>query len=314
MPPADLPPDFEVTSPFTRAAGLAAGLTDRDLRGPAYRRLLRGTYVSRAVEPGPAQWVRSAMLLVPTESFASHQSAATLLGGTVPATSTVHLGTTHRLASTHAGIRLHRYAAAPAMIRRGGIPCTDGARTFLDLAAVLDLVDLVVLGDSLLAAGALGVDELQAAAQAGTGHGVRRARQAARLVRARVESPMETRVRLLLVLAGLPEPEVNLSVRITGSGRRYRLDLAWPRARVAVEYDGRHHIDRSPQWQADLLRREELEGDRWRLIVLTAADLHVTPHATVHRVADALRLAGMPLGPLRTGWERHFVHRRPLAS
>ena len=44
-----------------------------------------------------------------------------------------------------------------------GLRITDPTRTFLDLAADLDLVDLVVLGDSLCRAGRLTPDQLVAA-------------------------------------------------------------------------------------------------------------------------------------------------------
>jgi hypothetical protein len=46
---------------------------------------------------------------------------------------------------------------------------------------------------------------------------------------------MESRVRVVLVTAGLP-PEVQYPVIL--NSRRYRLGLAYPAQRVAVEYDG----------------------------------------------------------------------------
>lgn len=88
---------------------------------------------------------------------------------------------------------------------------------------------------------------------------------------------METRVRMLFVLAGFPEPVVNVEV-FDDSGRlRYRIDLAWPTVKVAVEYDGRHHIRREEQWTYDIRRREDLEGEGWAFLVLTAADIFRTP-------------------------------------
>lgn len=44
------------------------------------------------------------------------------------------------------------------------------------------------------------------------------------------------------------------------AGRLRRLDLAWRAVKVAVEYDGRHHVDREDQWQRDVIRREDLEA------------------------------------------------------
>ena len=48
--------------------------------------------------------------------------------------------------------------------------------------------------------------------------------RAAALVRERVDSPRESRLRLCLVLAGLPEPEVNPVVTVDGR-RVGRVDL-----------------------------------------------------------------------------------------
>lgn len=297
---------IDVGRPFTRAAGLATGLTDRDLNGAAYRRLLRGTYVHADTPKGPHLWAGAALLLAPDGSFATHHTAARLLGAPVPDSSTVHLGTVSGLASAHQGLRLHRYAALPPLVERHGIPCTDAIQTGLDLAAVLDLVDLVVFLDAILAAGAVSLEGVRRATENARSRGARRARRAAALARERVESATESRVRMLFVLAGLPEPVVNLAVHSSRTGRGYRLDLAWPDYMVAVEYDGRHHIERPEQWHADLARREDLEGMGWRIIVLTARDLFTLPAATLARVAGALHDAGMPVRPLRDEWERHF--------
>jgi hypothetical protein len=59
---------------------------------------------------------------------------------------------------------------------------------------------------------------------------------------------MESRLRMLLVLAGLPEPTVNHIVRDDRGNWVRRFDLAYPDLRIAIEYDGRHHIERQEQW------------------------------------------------------------------
>ena len=81
---------------------------------------------------------------------------------------------------------------------------------------------------------------------------------------------------LLFVLAGFPEPVVDVEVFDDAGRLRYRIDLAWPSAKVAVEYDGRHHINRQDQWTYDIRRREELEAEGWRFLVLTAPDIYPT--------------------------------------
>ena len=92
----------------------------------------------------------------------------------------------------------------------------------------------------------------------------------------------------------LPEPTVQHSVRDASGRERFRLDLAYPDAKIAIEYDGRHHIEREDQWTADLSRREELEAEGWRVIVVTGSDYYKAPDQVASRVWEALRARGVP--------------------
>jgi hypothetical protein len=275
---------------------------------------LRGVYVGAQVIPTHRVWVQAALLLAPPGSFAAHHTAATLLGATAPETPTLHIGTSLGRTTKHRRVRLHRYAVMPPLVMVAGLACTTAVRTFLDMAAQLELVELVVLGDSLVRAGRTTVRELVDAARASSGSGARLAREAAGYVRPRVDSPMETRVRMLLVLAGLPEPDVNVEVRLHGGCLVYRIDLAYPGVKVAIEYDGRHHIDRQAQWQQDLRRREDLESAGWRFVVLTSHDVFGVPAETLERVNGVLREAGMPVGRLRSDWMRFFPARAGISA
>ena len=100
------------------------------------------------------------------------------------------------------------------------------------------------------------------------GSGLRGAKR--RFVRKGADSPKETRLRMLLVLAGLPEPTVNLIIRNPDGGWRMRFDLSYPGLKLIIEYDGRQHAESSGQWRRDLSRREELDRLGWRLIVVTS--------------------------------------------
>ena len=117
-------------------------------------------------------------------------------------------------------------------------------RMFLELAAMLSLVDLVVVGDHLVRKRLIRLEQLVEIARLNELPAATAARGAAAHVRNDVDSPMESRLRMLIVLAGLPEPEVNLTLR-TFDGDPYRkYDPSYPGQRMVVEYDGRQHIDR----------------------------------------------------------------------
>ena len=302
---ATRPSGLDTDRPFRRRDALRAGITDQELVGPTFRRLMHGIYISAAAEITPTTRILAAMRTTTHPCFATHHTAATLLGATVPDSAWTYLGTVEGAMTVRRQIRLRRYAVPPPLAQRSPLPCTDAAQTFLDLAECLELVDLVVLGDGLVRQGHITPVGLVKAARQHEGPGAKLARLAAGYVRAGVDSPMETRVRMLFVLAGFPEPVVNVVV-FDDSGRlRYRIDLAWPTAKVAVEYDGRHHIRREEQWTYDIRRREELEADGWTFLILTATDIFRTPGSTLDRAESLLAARGIRVRR-RRDWCDHF--------
>ena len=99
---------------------------------------------------------------------------------------------------------------------------------------------------------------------------------------------METRLRLLIVLAGLPEPQVNVIVRIAGGKWRWRFDLCYPEYKLIIEYDGRQHAYDAEQWSNDLERREWLDQEGWRILIVISDGIYGDPLRTLHRVRTAL--------------------------
>lgn len=151
-----------------------------------------------------------------------------------------------------------------------------------------DLADLVAAGDVLLARrpGTV-VDVRNQLSLRRGGRGTAVADRAVRLLDGRAESPPESRLRVLLHLAGLPRPAVQHEVSDTAGRLVARLDLAYPTALLAVEYDGEHHRDRR-QWRRDLVRREALQQLGWRVLVVVAPELFGDPASVVDRVRTAL--------------------------
>jgi hypothetical protein len=73
--------------------------------------------------------------------------------------------------------------------------------------------------------------------------------------------PAET-IPLQLVIGGLP-PQVQYPVVVNGN--TYRLDLAYPAQRVAVEYDGAGHRQQA-RARRDLAREADLAAAGWRVL------------------------------------------------
>lgn len=300
----DAPPKF-TRQPFTHKTARAAGISRTELASSAYRRLLWGIYISAAAEVDPWIDAKAALLAAQSGAFVSHHTAARLWGGVVPDVPFAHVSVpTGTARSDRQDLVVHSSSRQPQTFR--GVSVTSPLDTFLDCATALDLVDLVILGDRLVKKGRISQEALVQGCAAAAGRGCRRARRGASLVRAGVDSVMETRARLLRVLSGLPELETDLRFFDDQGNLLRRLDAGDRATRTAVEYDGRHHVNREENWEADIGRREEFEDLQWRIVTLVSKDIFVTPGATVERLRRIFRLRGLTVGPPSDEWRRYF--------
>jgi hypothetical protein len=101
--------------------------------------------------------------------------------------------------------------------------------------------------------------------------GVVQLRQLVAAVDPRAESQPESWVRWFIIQAEMARPTPQVWVTI--EGREIRLDLAYPRARIAVEYDGEEFHTAPQQRVHDGERRAALRRAGWIVIVVTRAGL-----------------------------------------
>lgn len=300
---------FDPRRPFTSEEALAAGLTRKDLQSERFRRLLLGVYVEASVRATPALHAAAVLCLLPPSAWVSHATAARLLGVPLPPLPDEHASVreaTDRL--RRRGVHCHVGGKSARLVLVGGIRSSAPAQVFVELGEQLTLVDLVVVGDWMVRRKLVQLEALRAFCAQASGAGAGAARTAVAFVRERVDSPMETRLRMLIVLAGIPEPVVNREIRGVGGKATRRYDLSWPGTRVVVEYDGRHHVEVIEQWEADLERREAIDDDEWRILVMVSKDIFRRPDRTIERVAHVLRKARLPGVPrvLSDDWRPHF--------
>lgn len=198
------------------------------------------------------------------------------------------------------GVIGHRARAQTTSIRHvRGVPVTDPASTWASNGH-LGLHDLVALGDCFCRVWRTGVGrpdaeraslssirELQDVIASGRRVGIRRLREAVELIREDSWSPRESKLRCALVDARLPEPELNIDV-FDGRGAFLAcVDLAYPEAKVAIEYQSMLHSSRYSQ---DVERLAALRAAGWTVIEVTS-DLLRHPEVLVSRVRAALRAA-----------------------
>jgi len=90
---------------------------------------------------------------------------------------------------------------------------------------------------------------------------------------------------MLLVLAGLPPPEAQVSIHDDQGRFLGRPDLLYRLHGLAIEYDGGNHRDRLVD---DNRRQNGLVGAGLRLLRFTAADVFGTPDAVAIQVRQAI--------------------------
>ncbi|NUT03790.1 MAG: DUF559 domain-containing protein [Hamadaea sp.] len=157
-------------------------------------------------------------------------------------------------------------------------------------------MDAVIALDTMLRRKKVFLDALTAYVDAHPGWPrVDTARRVLDMVDPLAESPMETRLRLLLLAAGLPRPTSQYKVMATAQdGRRRfiaRLDFAYPEFRLALEYDGDHHRDRTTH-RFDMERQNDLHVLGWTVLRFHADDVLRRPGQLVGKVRAVLRKAG----------------------
>ncbi|MFJ3036403.1 hypothetical protein ACIPC2_18530 [Curtobacterium pusillum] len=276
--------------PFRVREALHRGVSAGRLRS---RALLRPFHGIRAwTRPTTHEQRARAVLprLRPDQVF-SHTTAAAILGIPLPRRlerdPRIHVTTL----GTDQAIRVrgtvgHRARRGRVRIVHSGTAAlTHPADTFIALATLLSRDELIVVGDALV--GWLGWsdrDELVAAARRYRGaRGIRRVRAALEEIRPGSRSPGETRLRLALTRRGLPQPELNHDVVVDGQWVAC-VDLAYPAARVAIEYESDLHRTDDRTFRKDLTRGEHLKDVGWWLVRATADDVGAGIEVFVSRV------------------------------
>lgn len=298
--------DLDTSRPFRGSSSVRRGdLTWGALAGPRFRRLEHDTYVAADVVDTPELALRALLVSAGPAAVATGWSACTALGLDVaPRPMPTEISAPgRRLAPRPPAVIRQRVLPPDEVIVEAGMATTTPLRTAFDLACragpergavdrlVGPLIDAVVACDALARLGAFTADDLTAAAVRHPGaRGVRRVDRVAALLDPLSESPPETRARVRIVLAGLPRPVLQFPVNRGTGSRPWRLDLAWPRYRVALEYDGRDHslADRRGN---DIDRLDALRRDGWLVIVVTAHQMR-RPLWAVDRVREALTSRG----------------------
>lgn len=284
--------------PFRGTTAISHGLlTRRMLERPIWRRLLPDVYIraSEYREHDHRMWCEAVALKLPPGAAVAGLSAAFLWGvDLLPRDEvcpvSVVLPKSARL-WPHPRVKIsYSQLAATDVTTFGGVPVTTGLRTAFDLGRQLPRTEAVVAVDALLRRRVLKRPALAAYLDAHPGWpGNQQLREVLTLAEPLSESPMETRLRLLLHDAGLPPTTAQYDVHEKSSGRFLaRVDLAYPSLRIAIEYEGDHHRERA-HFRRDVARLNALLAAGWLVLRFTADDVLRHPARVVRQVAEAIQ-------------------------
>lgn len=303
-------PAFDPRTPFTADQAHAVGIAPTELRTVRWRPVFRATYVLSDVTLTVLVRGQAGLLLHPSGAHLSHATAAQVYDVPVPDDPDVHVTVARQVDRRYRpGLRPHVREAGSRVRLVRGVPVSAPEQLFVELAGALPLVEAVVAGDAMIRMGLVTIGALREHCRGARGRHSRTARRVVGYVREGVDSPMETRLRMLIVLGGLPEPQVNLILRDESGAVLRRIDLSYRLVRLMVEYDGRQHVERIAQWDSDIDRREEFDADGWRTLIVTSAGIYRDPGRTLARIRKALQERGVRVGPLLDGWRAHFPGR-----
>ena len=237
------------TGPFHRRTALAAGVTDVQLRSRPWKLLIREVYCLETLKVTPEVLLQALLLAVPPHAVITGKTAAWLYGAwepdpRKPMPLECTLGPEGPRFSRR-GVTTHRLELGQAdFCEEQGLRVTSPARTCFGLmAAAPSLTEAVVIIDAFRHNNVVTAAEIvEYANRRPRWPHVRKVRAAVTLSDPATESPMESRMRMVLVLGGLPWPHVNRPFYDADGNFVARPDDSYLRPDTGIEYLGAYHF------------------------------------------------------------------------
>jgi len=302
-------PDEFRTRPFSRAEGLAQGITRGVLQGRQFRRIHDGVWCHVDHELTFADSVTAARLALPPDALTTGITRLQELGIDFGPRAPLHfvLEGDHHLVLE--GVFLHRTVKTPPN-DDGGV---TGEAAFVAFCAEARLLDAIEIGCQMLRLGRL---ELGLLDELLTGEkwrrGVAETAYVLPFLTDRCRSMPEAELLAYVVAAGLPQPDVNTEVEIA-PGVVVTPDQWFGSFDGAVEYEGVHHQADRGQYNADIDRYAAYRKHDVVYELVTKERLR-SPKTVVRRIHSMLVDRGYDGPPPDFGadWDALFTPLRKL--
>lgn len=265
---------------LTHEQALSVGLTPKQIRRllatGAWRIERRGVYVVGGVPPSWEQTL-CAVTLPFDDCWITHGTAArfwemrhTPQIGSIEALRPY--GKSRRLT----GVTLHRsrIIVPDDVSRHRRIAVTSRARTIVECSGRLTAKQTGKLMDDFERQDRLAVERVRGCFARLAGGGRRRLQSVTEALVHRIpgydpgESDLELTTLRSIIAAGLPIPAQQH--RVVLNGKRYRIDLAYPELKVAIELVGWDPHRGREAFDDDKARADELVADGWRVLEITS--------------------------------------------
>ncbi len=180
-------------------------------------------------------------------------------------------------------LMVHQRVGAPLKKINGRL-ATAPAWTAVELARTLRRPRALAVLDAALHCEACTRDELTAVIREQKGRrGIVNVRELIEHADGRAESAMESETRLVFIDGGLPLPELQYEI-VDNHGKLWRVDFAWPAAKVAAEYDSAEWHANPDAFKHDRMKVARLQECGWTSIPVVVDDVRRHPTDLVARV------------------------------
>lgn len=281
------------TAEQARTAGVQRRELDGKIRSGEWIRLGNGVLQVAGRKATSRDRERYALARMGPEAVLSHTSAAAIYGLPLPQLpQLVHVTVPRNVKRVSPdGVVVHQRGQRQlSRVCYQGLSLCTVPRVIMDIALTLPCIDAVVVADAALRTRRTEFGEL-----------VEESRRFARhprystladflpLLDPRSGSVPESRVRVGLMLAGLPRPIAQYEIWIDGR-KIATVDFAWPEYKLILEVDGLRYHSADRDFRRDRVKQNELVHDGWRVLRVTALDVERMLHYVIDQVRRGLGL------------------------